>query len=85
MNLDTLGKLLTVLSKIEDGTLDQHSGAYEVGTLLKKMYVDAALVKANRLEDEREKNESSKPSARKKLVDKTLTWKQYKARQNARK
>lgn len=83
INLDTLGKLLTVLSKIEDGTLDQHSGAYEVGTLLKKMYVDAALVKANRLEDKREKNESSKPSARKKLVDKTLTWKQYKAKQNA--
>tara|TARA_B100002051_G_scaffold254231_1_gene268815 strand:- start:187 stop:561 length:375 start_codon:yes stop_codon:yes gene_type:complete len=73
LNLDTLWALLDVLEKIEAGQLDQHTGAYEVGTLLKKMYVDAALTKANRLDEKH----AGGPVRGK--VNKTLTWRQYKA------
>tara|TARA_Y100000996_G_scaffold408902_1_gene388722 strand:+ start:250 stop:744 length:495 start_codon:yes stop_codon:yes gene_type:complete len=75
LNLDILWKLLDVLAKIENGQLDQHTGAYEVGGLLKKMYVDAALTKAQRLD---EKNAAAPQRA---AVDKTLTWRQYKQRE----
>ena len=44
LDLATLEKMLNVLGRIETGELDQHSGAHEVGKLLKKMYIDAALV-----------------------------------------
>jgi len=83
LDLDTLWKLLDVLSNIESGALDQHAGAFEVGKLLKKMYVDAALVKASRLDEAQEKRDGkgkgkSRPFHK---VDKTLTWKQFKATQ----
>ncbi len=74
LNLDTLWKLLDVLARIEAGKLDQHTGAFEVGSLLKKMYVDAALVKAQRL-DSSARAADTGPRAR---VDKSLTWKKYK-------
>ena len=48
MNLAILDQLLTVLKQIEDGALDQHSGAHEVGKLLKKIYIDGALMKAEK-------------------------------------
>ena len=38
-----------VLRDIEDGKIDQHEGAYEFGMLLKKIYVDSALKKAEKL------------------------------------
>lgn len=81
LDLGTLWKLLDVLAKIEAGDLDQHAGAFEVGSLLKKMYVDAALVKANRLDDAQGKRSGKGKSKPVHKVDKTLTWKQFKAAQ----
>jgi len=45
MNLDILGQLLTVLKQIEDGHLDQHTGAYEVGKIMQRIYIDSALMR----------------------------------------
>jgi len=81
LDLKTLWQLLDVLSNIEAGNLDQHAGAFEVGKLLKKMYVDAALVKANRLDAEQNKRSGKGKSRPVHKIDKTLTWKQYKASQ----
>lgn len=44
-----LFQFLDVLKKIEDGVLGQHEGSYEVGLLLKKLYIDSALKKADKL------------------------------------
>jgi hypothetical protein len=49
IDLKILFKALDVLRDIEDGKLDQHEGAFEFGTLLKKIYVDSALKKAEKL------------------------------------
>ncbi len=52
IDLKILFKAFDVLRDIEDGKLDQHEGAYEFGTLLKKIYVDSALKKAEKLNAE---------------------------------
>ena len=50
INLDTLWQLLNVLKRIEDGDIDQHTGAFEVGKLLKSIYIDGALMKAEKID-----------------------------------
>ena len=43
LDLPTLYQFLDCLKKVEDGTQDQHEASFEIGKLLKKMYVDSAL------------------------------------------
>ena len=49
IDMTILLKFLDVLKKIEDNELDQHEGSFEVGKLLKELYVDSALRKAEKL------------------------------------
>lgn len=70
INLVILFQFLDVLDKIERGELDQHEGSFEVGTLLKKIYVDSALRKADKLNDSREETPKNSGSS--------ITWKQFK-------
>lgn len=46
LNLSIFNEFLNVLQRIENEELDQHEGSFEVGKLLKKLYVDSALRKA---------------------------------------
>ena len=48
IDLNILFQLIHILKMIEDGKLDQHTGSYEVGKLLKKIYIDGALMKAEK-------------------------------------
>lgn len=57
IDLKILFKAFDVLRDIEDGKLDQHEGAYSFGTLLKQIYVDSALKKAEKLNAETNKKE----------------------------
>jgi len=76
LNLQILSQLLDVLKQIEEGHLDQHAGAFEVGKFLKTMYIDSALVKAERIDKKTgEKKTVSKPK------EKKITWAEYKAKQ----
>ena len=70
IDLAILFQFLDVLEKIENGELDQHEGSFEVGTLLKKIYVDSALRKADKLNDARPEIEKNAGSS--------ITWKQFK-------
>ena len=69
-----LFKFLDVLKKVEDGAVDQHEASYEVGTLLKKLYVDSAVRKADKLnekyDNERKAQEDLEPV--KEYVD--ISW-----------
>jgi hypothetical protein len=78
INLSTLWNLLSVLERIENGELDQHSGAYEVGNLLKKIYIDGAVMKTENMD----KKMASRKKAKKPEPVKNITWKEYKAMQN---
>jgi len=70
IDLVILFQFLDVLDKIERGELDQHEGSFEVGTLLKKIYVDSALRKADKLNDARPEIQHN--------VGSSITWKQFK-------
>lgn len=73
--LDTkiLNEFLNVLEKIENGDIDQHEGSFEVGKSLKRLYVDSALRKADKL-DEQHKPEPKKAS-------KAMSWREWKKHQ----
>jgi hypothetical protein len=74
INLDTLFEFLNILKAIEDGKLDQHEGAFEVGKILKKMYIDSAIMKSEKL-DKETGNMVVKPVA----VAKNISWQQFKS------
>lgn len=75
IDISILGKFIDVLQDIEDGKLDQHEGSFLVGTLLKELYVDSALKKADKL-NELHNDENEKILERKAEVN--ISWKQYK-------
>ena len=68
-----LFKLLNVLEKIENGDEDQHSGAFEVGQILKKIYIDSAITRADKLDMEN-KTQSIQPP----VQSEQISWNQYK-------
>lgn len=77
MNLHILYQLLDVLKQIEDRKLDQHAGAFEVGKLLKAMYIDSALLKAEKLD--KKTGKKMEGAATKPKKEKKITWAEYKA------
>lgn len=75
IDIGILNKFLDVLKRIEDGDLDQHEGSFLVGSILKELYVDSALKKADKLnENEEKKPEPIKPQQ-------NVSWKIYKSLQ----
>ena len=72
IDLKILNQFLNVLRRIEDGELDQHDGAFIVGTLLKEIYVDSALRKAAKL-NENQEQEYIEP---REVVN--ISWKDFK-------
>ena len=75
IDLTILWEFLSILGQIENGEIDQHSGAYQVGNLLKKIYIDSALKKADKLE---KKNKKTKKKVNKPNIKKNINWKEYK-------
>lgn len=47
MDMKVLFTMLNVYTKIEEGSLDQHSASVEIGKLLKDIYVDPAITVSN--------------------------------------
>lgn len=79
IDLKILFQFLDVLTKIEDGKIDQHEGSFEVGTLLKKIYVDSALRKAEKLNAE---TDNMEPEYKGPQVE--ISWKQFKTMNSKR-
>jgi hypothetical protein len=74
IDLTILNKFLNVLQMIENGEVDQHEGSFMVGTLLKEIYVDSALRKAEKLN---ENEDSDKPVLKGPQVN--ISWKQFRS------
>jgi len=72
IDLKILNQFLNILRRIEDGEIDQHEGSFIIGTLLKEMYVDSALRKAEKLNQD-EKEEIIEP---REVVN--ISWKDFK-------
>ena len=73
IDIHLLYKFLDILKKIEEGNLDQHEGSFMVGSILKDIYVDSALKKAEKLDANFEKD---KVELKKANVN--VSWKQFK-------
>jgi len=73
--LNILGNFVEVLRRIEDGEIDQHQGSYEIGVLLKRLYIDSALKK------DKSKDKDKKPTFQK--VKHKLSWKEFKMMQES--
>jgi hypothetical protein len=73
MNLEILSELLSVLKRIEEGEIDQHEGAFAVGKLLKTMYIDSALLKAEKID-----KETGEKIIVVSVPAKQISWKEYK-------
>ena len=71
IDLNILNKFLNVLRRIEDGEIDKHEGSFLVGTLLKELYIDSALRKADKLNAD-----DDKPEVQRETIN--ISWKQFK-------
>jgi hypothetical protein len=76
IDIGILYKFLDVLRRIEDSELDQHEGSFLIGTLLKELYVDSALKKAEKLDEKTEKTPEPK------RAEINISWKQFKKTSN---
>jgi cell division protein YceG involved in septum cleavage len=86
IDLNLLFKMIQILRDIEDGKLDQHEGSFEVGKILKKIYVDSALKRAENLDAEQEAKDKrtatkSAKTSRPAIPEKKISWADFKASQ----
>jgi hypothetical protein len=72
IDLDIMTRLLTVLKLIEDGNVDQHEGSVLVGRILKELYLDAAVKRADNI-DKQYESEKTVPEN-----GKDISWRQFK-------
>lgn len=72
IDINILNKFLDVLRQIEDNELDQHEGSFAIGTLLKELYIDSALKKSEKIDNNSEKV----PEPRR--ADVKISWNQFK-------
>lgn len=76
IDLSILNQFISVLRKIEDGEVDQHEGSFMVGTILKELYIDSALKKSEKLDQQFEEQEKkTKPVVSEPV---RISWKQFK-------
>jgi hypothetical protein len=73
IDLSLLNTFLNILRSIENGEKDQHEASYEVGVILKEMYVDSALKKAEKLD-----MINGESSDKYRGPDLNISWKQFK-------
>ena len=73
INVDTLYQFVSVLEMIEDGKLDQNEGSVQIGQILKKMYIDAALYES-KIDNKKNDKKNKKP----KRKVKNISWGKFK-------
>lgn len=80
LNLDIMWQFLEVLRNIEEGTVDQHEGAYHIGKLLKEIYIDSAKTRSQKLDELAAKRQKSIP--KKPDNGKNISWAEFKKMSN---
>lgn len=73
IDLSILNRFFDMLEQVEDGSLNQHEASFQVGTILKELYVDSALKKAEKLDALEDKSSHIKAAS-------NISWSEYKKR-----
>jgi len=85
LDISLLYKFLDILEKIEKGECDQHEASFQVGNILKEIYVDSALRKAEKLDKENEERDKANQAQQAPATQPMkLSWRSYKIQTNAR-
>jgi hypothetical protein len=74
LDLEIMSRLLTILKLIEDEKVDQHEASVLVGKLLKELYVDSALKKCRKMDEQQEANETNEVVY---AEEKPISWSQW--------
>lgn len=77
LSMDVMNILLKQLENIENGTLDQQEASFEVGKILKQIYVDTQLKLNQTKKNNDEQNDIIKRMKKDENV-KNISWKEYK-------
>jgi hypothetical protein len=72
LDLTIMTKVLTILKLIEDNKVDQHEGSVMVGKVLKELYIDSAVKRADNLNKEHEVEQIPM------VEPKKISWKEFK-------
>ena len=78
LDLELLSQMLATLKKVEDGTIDQQEGSVIVGKILHKIYVESALSRSRKMDEERSSEEEGDATTSPKEVGKNISWTDYK-------
>jgi hypothetical protein len=71
IDIQMLMLFIDTLEQIENGEIDQHEGSFQIGKLLKNIYIDSALKKSEKLDKMYENREE--------IVEPlNISWKQWK-------
>ena len=71
IDIQMLMLFIDTLEQIENGEIDQHEGSFQIGKLLKNIYIDSALKKSEKLDKMYENTEE--------IVEPlNISWKQWK-------
>ena len=71
INMELMVQFISILKQIEEGQVDQYDASVKVGTILRDMYVDSAMRKADKLNAESETPIFVQPI--------NMSWAEYKA------
>lgn len=74
INMELMVKFVCILKQIEEGELDQYDASVQVGTILREMYVDSAMRKADKLNANEDKPVFVEPVK--------MTWAEFKKKQS---
>lgn len=72
LDLTIMARFVIILKMIEDNKVDQHEGSVLIGKILKELYLDSAIKRADKLDKQ---YESEKPSSE---PVREISWKKYK-------
>ena len=81
LDLDIMTRLLTVLKLIEDGRVDQHEASVIVGKLLKELYVDSALKKCKKRDEEQDAEKEEEGP--KYVQERAISWSEWRTKRAA--
>ena len=73
IDVTLLFRFIDILEKIENGILNQHEASFQVGTILKKIYIDSTLKRNEKLN----KNDEKKQKRKKKKIEKKMSFAEW--------
>ena len=73
LNIETLYQFISVLERIENGEVDQNEASVQIGSILKKLYIDSALY-----ENKTKAKKNDKKGKKTKRKVKNISWNDFK-------